>query len=411
MQFYLHKWLRIAILNLTIVSFIGIILRYKIAFSLPFIDQKQLLHGHSHFAFTGWVTAALMALMVAFLYIKGLTDAFKRYRWLLITNLISAYGMVLSFPVEGYGLFSISFSTLSVAVSYVFALYFWKDAKRLQLTSISRYWFNAACLFSVISSLGAFALSFMMAAHVIHQNWYLSSNYYYLHFQYNGWFFFACMGLIADKLELLQINHKWRKAIFYIFFLACFPAYFLSTLWMPLPVWLYVMVIMAALAQVVGWFMFLKIIVSNKAILNNATSKTGKVLLMLSAFACTVKVLLQTISVYPPISDLAFGFRPIVIGYLHLVLFGVITLGILGYMASSKFISLGKTAVTGIIIFVTGMIFNEIMLLMQGAEGMEYVYIPYSNELLLLAALIIFTGLVLFVTSQYKNKILNEANA
>ncbi len=101
MQFYLHKWLRIAILNLTIVSFIGIILRYKIAFSLPFIDQKQLLHGHSHFAFTGWVTAALMALMVAFLYIKGLTDAFKRYRWLLITNLISAYGMVLSFPVEG----------------------------------------------------------------------------------------------------------------------------------------------------------------------------------------------------------------------------------------------------------------------------------------------------------------------
>ena len=132
---------------------------------------------------------------------------------------------------------------------------------------------------------------------------------------------------------------------------------------------------------------------------------------MLSAFACTVKVLLQTISVYPPISDLAFGFRPIVIGYLHLVLFGVITLGILGYMASSKFISLGKTAVTGIIIFVKGMIFNEIMLLMQGAEGMEYVYIPYSNELLLLAALIIFTGLVLFVTSQYKNKILNEANA
>ena len=54
-----QQWLRISIINLLIVSFVGVILRYKIAFALSFIDQKHLLHGHSHFAFAGWVSLAL----------------------------------------------------------------------------------------------------------------------------------------------------------------------------------------------------------------------------------------------------------------------------------------------------------------------------------------------------------------
>ena len=49
------KWLRISLFNLMLVAFLGMILRYKILFSLPFLDQKHLLHAHSHFAFSGWV--------------------------------------------------------------------------------------------------------------------------------------------------------------------------------------------------------------------------------------------------------------------------------------------------------------------------------------------------------------------
>ncbi len=52
----LRRWLQISFLNLLIVSLLGVTLRYKIAFSFPYLDQKHLLHGHSHFAFAGWVT-------------------------------------------------------------------------------------------------------------------------------------------------------------------------------------------------------------------------------------------------------------------------------------------------------------------------------------------------------------------
>ena len=42
-------------------------MRYKIAYYLPFIEQANFLHAHSHFAFSGWITQVLMVLMWAFL--------------------------------------------------------------------------------------------------------------------------------------------------------------------------------------------------------------------------------------------------------------------------------------------------------------------------------------------------------
>src|SRR6478672_5297368 len=102
-QFSLSAWMKIPFLNLLIVSFIGIILRYKIAFALPFVDQKFLLHAHSHFAFSGWLSQLLMAFIVQYLQNKKHDLNFKKYNVLLWINLISAYGMLFSFPFQGYG--------------------------------------------------------------------------------------------------------------------------------------------------------------------------------------------------------------------------------------------------------------------------------------------------------------------
>lgn len=167
-----QKNIRISLINLFIVALLGVTMRYKIAYSLPFIEQKNFLHAHSHFAFAGWITQALMTLMIAWLAKTSSEDIFKKYRWLLIGNLISAYGMLLSFPWEGYGIFSITFSTLSIFISYAFAFVFWKDLNRQEIKNASHYWFKAALVFSVISSLGAFFLSCLMANNISHPNWY-----------------------------------------------------------------------------------------------------------------------------------------------------------------------------------------------------------------------------------------------
>ncbi len=401
MDYKIQHWLKIAVFNLLIVAAIGVVLRYKIAYSLPFINQKHLLHGHSHFAFAGWITQALMILLAGDLLKQNGGVGFVKYRWLLNGNLFTAYGMLVAFPIEGYGLYSIIFSTLSIIVSYAFALAYWKDLNMLPVKAVSHLWFKAAIAFNAFSSLGAFALAFMMVAKIVHQNWYLAAEYFYLHFQYNGWFFFACMGLLMAKLSV-HAPPLILKKIFLLFVTAVVPAYFLSALWVNLPLWIYLLVIAAAFAQAAGWAYAIGVIKKQFIILKQSMPSIAIWLLIFSAAALSIKLILQLGSTIPSLSNLAFGFRPIVIGYLHLVLLGVITLFIIGYMFAANGILHNKNAAAGAGIFAAGIIINEIFLMIQGIAALNYISIPFINQVLLITAGIMFTGLFILVTSQTK---------
>lgn len=401
MQFSLHRFTKIALLNLLLVAAIGVILRYKIAFSLPFIDQKYLLHGHSHFAFAGWITHGLMLLLLGYLAAQKGDVVYKKYRWILNANLVTAYGMLISFPLQGYGLFSIIFSTLSIFVSYAFAIMYWKDLNNLPEKKISHWWMKASLFFNALSSAGAFGLAFMMVTKNSHQNWYLAAVYFFLHFQYNGWFLFACIGLATHKF-LNSVPDVILKKIFWLFAAACIPAYLLSALWLPIPVWLYVIVVMAAFSQLAGGIILAQQIKKQLFFIRLKLNTTAQWLLFLSAIALSIKLLLQLGSTIPSLSTIAFGFRPIVIGYLHLILLGVITLFLLGFMVAEKYIRLNSMMLIGIKTFTAGIIINEIFLMTQGIAAMNYIPIPYINEALLLAACILFAGIVLLNISQQK---------
>ncbi len=104
-------------------------------------------------------------------------------------------------------------------------------------------------------------------------------------------------------------------------------------------------------------------------------------------------------STIPFLSTLAFGFRPVVIGYLHLMFLGVISLFIIGYCKLNQFIINTKTGNTGIIIFVVGIILNEVFLMIQGFSYMNYIKVPYINELLFAAAICMLLGISLLIPS------------
>ena len=400
----LRRWLYVSFFNLFLVALLGVTLRYKIAFSLPFLDQKFLLHAHSHFAFAGWITQILMALMVHHLAKYKGEMIFKKYRWLLFGNLITAYGMLVFFPLQGYAIGSITFSTLSIFNAYAFAVQYLRDLKSIGDKSTSHYWFKAALLFNVISSIGAFSLAYMMATKVIHQHWYLAAVYFFLHFQYNGWFFFACMGLLVTKFEnILPVNKL--KLIFWLFFLACAPAYFLSVLWMAIPLFVYGLVIASAVGQILAWAILVRAFYKDRPIIHLLFSKISRKLFLLSAIALSIKLLLQLGSTHPQLSQLAFGFRPIVIGYLHLVLLGVISIFIFGYAISLEVLNINNYSRAGIWIFVSGIIINEILLMLQGVTGLDYVMLPYINELLLCAAIILFAGILIFFSASMHRRV------
>jgi len=395
-------WIRVVTINLCVVAFFGTVMRYKIGFAFPHFEQKYLQEAHSHFAFSGWITQTIFILIIRLFQNNLPTIKDKVYQGLLIANLVSAYGMLISFAIQGYGPVSIVFASASLIVGYIFSYFAFRDAMRLDASHPSKNWIKAAIVFGILSTAGTIVLSRMMVTHQYDQATYLGSIFFYLHFQYNGWFMLACFGIWLDGIKTVLLKENNTRKAFWAFFLAGIPAYFLSTLWAHLPVWLYSFVVIAALLQVLGWWWIIRTMNANKTFISGLFPKLVSWLLIIVSLALTLKLLLQLASTIPVVSKLAFGFRPIVIAYLHLVLLLIISVFLLTFLFGTGLIRPSRASRTALLIFVTGVILNEIVLATQGIAAFSYTVIPGANQALFGIALILLTGACLLASAQFR---------
>ncbi len=396
-QFNSRRWIRIALINFFVVALAGVLLRYKINFPLPLVNQKYLLHGHSHFAFAGWVSLALMAMMVRYLIKCGLVTNYKKYHWLLIVNTISAYGMLFTFIIQGYALFSITFSTLSIFVSYLFSYYYWKDLRKVKDIQHIAVWFKSSLLLLAVSSLGPLTLGYLMASHNQHQNLYFAAIYFFLHFQYNGWFIFACLGLLfsylneTPDLQCLGINKK----LFLIMISTVVPGYLLSLLGYKLPSYLYWTAAISAVLQLSALLYSYRLLQTIRRSFALRFSEMTRYLWSLAYISFGLKLILQALSAVPYFSNFAFSFRPVVISYLHLCFLGVVSFFILGFfneLLAKQGTQLNKP---GLFIFISGVALQEFLLLFQGLQAIRFQPIFNTGILLFLSAVVMATGLAM----------------
>lgn len=119
------------------------------------------------------------------------------------------------------------------------------------------------------------------------------------------------------------------------------------------------------------------------------------------ALALCIKIVLQGLSVIPSLNQLVFGFRPIVIGYLHLVFLGVVTLFIIAYCVQHHYVIISKPVSKAIFAFAAGVILNEALLMAQSMAALWYINIPFINQLLLAAAVLMFSAAVIIASYQF----------
>lgn len=381
-----NKWIRLALFNLLLVALAGLLLRLKILLPIPWIHHKHLLHAHSHFAFAGWISLFLMGAIIGLLP----EQKAKTYNTLLSIYTATAYGMLLSFPFQGYGPISIFFSTASVLAGWWFAYKVWKEellAKPGQLVFRLIRW---SVLFLVLSSLGTFYLAWLMGNHINKAELYFGAVYFYLHFQYNGWFLFGVLALLVSRLSVNTQDRlvKWLIGLAWV----SIPAYFLSALWMRLPAWMLTAAWIAALIQPVLVVFMLRIIYP--AVKNTIQHKGLQQIWFLSLVAFGIKIFLQSLSVIPGLSSYAFAYRPVVIGYLHLVLLGFVSLFLLGWMMEKNLLPMRRGQLSNWCrLFIAGILLTELTLMAQGITAMFYWAIPHTNEMLLFAAICLFLGI------------------
>lgn len=391
------KWFILSLWSLVLVALYGFLMRYKIAFYFPFFEQKNMLHAHSHFAFSGWISHVLYCGLFTILepYING--RARRKFDILIAANFMCALGMLIAFTLQGYKAFSIAFSTLSIVISVFYATAFITHASKLPLSNQSKPWAIAGLLLNVFSAIGPLSLGYMIATHNIDQNFYLGSIYYFLHFQYNGWFFFGSLALIVSHLPSASDS---LNRYFYPLLISAVVTVFLSMLWLKLPFWLTFITAIAGVAQLVLWCMMLY---KYRGIFRRVSAtyfKRWAVFFYVAALAFVIKFLLQFLTMIPGLSQLVFGFRPMVIAYLHLVLLSGYSVFFIGYFLSKKYIYAGRLPATAAFILLGAIVLNQVLLGAQGFAAFGYFIIPHINLLLLAVAVLLFLSSAALAAAQ-----------
>ncbi len=389
-------WITLSLVNLCILALLGVLLRTKFLFPLEFIDYRNLLSAHSHFAFGGWVMLILMVLYIDNLLAPELKQK-KIYQYLLWGIEISSLGMAITFPFEGYGLFSIIFSSSFIFLTYGFSYFFIKDIIRSKKERPILLLGICAMVSLVISSIGPFNLAYILASKSGDASLYRDSIYTYLHFQYNGFFTLSVFALFFNYL-LKHADETLKKRIkqFSLFLcISIIPSLFLSLLWHVGN--LYILSLAAAGCALI----FLSVLLFFRVALklrkaNLFKPRIARVLLVFALVSFVIKMLLQMGTIVPPLANAVFGFRPIIIGFLHLVFLGLVTFYILSHLIAYGIFSVReRLSVFAITWFSAAIILNETILMVNGVGLMLGTVHPIYPWLLWIAAILLLTGAVL----------------
>jgi len=307
-----EKWSKDSLFFLFSVACIGTLLRFFSYVNIPF-EYQHLVHAHSHVAFQGWIYTIMFLLLVN-LFIDKNKIQNRNYKRQLIITVFVIVGVLFSFSVQGYGLYSIVFSSLFQVLNYWFIYCFFQDSISTA-SSISLRFVKTGLLLGVLSTIAPWGVGVLSAKGLKGTEIFDATIYFFLHFQYNGWFLFVFIGVFFKVLEKHNIVFSSKKATkFYVLFaLAVLPAYTLSLLGMSFGRLVFYPALLAGCIQLVGLFYFLQLV--KDSILQGGFDKNkwAKTFLYLSIVCFSVKVILQLMSAIPLFESYAFGSKNLVL--------------------------------------------------------------------------------------------------
>lgn len=338
-----------------------------------------------------------------------LTESQKKqsvYQFILWGIFACTWAMLLTFPFTGYATLSTSISTLFILITYIFSWVFIKDIRKAKVSKTILLLSVASVVCLLLSSAGPFTLAYLFASKSLNVILYRDALFSYLHLQYNGFFTLAVFALLFQKLES-KIPIESKKNIYrfsVLLVLSILPSMFLSYHWHDSSILFHVIAIIGSILLLfcLGWFIavlrpMLKVYKSVSPLLRFVG------VLSLSAFM--LKMFLQSFTIINFVGNLVFGDRPIIMGFLHLVFLGFVTLFLLSYFAQTGLLNIEKTVTKlSLVVFAIGVVINEALLWMQGIGAM---FIKSSGLFLWLlwgAGIWLFIGALLICIARVKSE-------
>jgi len=396
------SWILCCFFNFLIACLFGLLMRFMHLFPINFLNYSFLLHAHSHVAMLGWVYLIIYFLVVHFFIPKEKSQKpiYNRLFWLTEFSVI---GMMVAFPIQGYALFSIVFSTLHIVLSYVFCRLVWKDcssekapAQRLLQVSI---------LFMVLSTCGVWCLGPAVSTLGKQSAFYQIAIQFFLHFQFNGWFILAVLALFLkqfqNKIDKLKFKKFYNAVMISVILTLAFPVR-----WFVENNILNYINALGVLIQLGAFIYFYKMLKPEIKHFTNSLDKTAKIVYGLALCSLFLKVGIQLLTIIPNLAEVSHQIRNFVIGFIHLTMLGIITGFLFGILLQNKFFPVTSFVLKiGLVSFAFGYITTEVVLFLQGI----YFYFGYGliqsyYEIIFGLSIFLVFGLMMILISLLKTK-------
>ncbi|MGB8705308.1 MAG: hypothetical protein WCD31_09785 [Gillisia sp.] len=376
----LKRHTSIALLYFLLVSLMGTFLRFFYVFPVP-ANYTFVLHTHSHTALLGWVYIGFTTLIYKIFLAPSKKETLYK-RIFLFTN-ICIVGMLVTFPVQGYALFSIIFSTLFLFASYWFSWFSCKYVSPKLKKRFSWKLIKAGLFYLVFSSLGPWAVGGIMATLGKGSIWYKLAIYFYLHFQYNAWFIFAILGVLFYILEEAGLSFPQKNLNSFFLFLnaGVILSLFLSGLWVQPPLIFYLLGAAGAIFQILAFYR-LFLLLRDQPVLSCFSTRAGN-LLKIAGILILGKISMQLLTAFPFFADLAFSHSDLVIGYLHWTFLGIISICLLSFLHHFKLLQFPKFFFP---IYFFGFVFSEILIFYKGAS--LWLGLPFIDHYFVILAVV-----------------------
>jgi len=358
-------------------------------------NYKFLVHTHSHVALLGWIYTALSTIICK-QYLQNANVA-KKYNRIFWFTQVTIIGMLVTFPFTGYAFFSIVFSTLFLISSYFFAWLIFKYTPTKLKQRNSYKLIRIALWYMIISSLGPWMLGIIMQTSGQESSLYKNAIYFYLHFQYNGWFIIAILGVFIYILEQHSIlfSKKAFNNFFWLLNTGVIATFFISILWMIPPFIINSLALIGSIFQLIAFGLLLKLVKINKSKLNSIFSPFLSAILKISAGLFLVKLVLQLTVCIPLVADVVSYNVDFVIGYIHWIFLGVVSIPILIFLFYYQLAIKSKTFLA---IYILGFVLTECLIFYKGIViWLElnlitnyYHYLAVASGIILLAIFGIF---------------------
>lgn len=355
-------WFGSALVFFLLASLLGTTMRFAWVVELPFVDYKHLLHAHSHTAMLGWGFAAVAgALLLSFV---PRSKIWPRYRWVLYLNIVATVGMLIFFIYQGYGPLSIGFSTLHIIAAYLFCFRFLQDLKG-SAPSPQRFLARWSVYWLFISTLGLWSIApvsvFLSKLHPL----YFAGIQFFTHFQFNGWFTFAVLAVLAQILNRSDDPLQLRPGLKVALLLSTALTYALSITWSTPENALFYVNSAGVILQLVAFTWLFKILARRTF----PTFKKGSMaayLLQAALLCLLLKVAVQTAVAIPAIAKISYTIHNFVIGFIHLIMLGFFTLSVLAALLHFKVLPSGKWPRIAYTLLGLAFLITELILFGQG---------------------------------------------